>query len=385
MGLEVLCTYSKMLFQEHFKLDPKLEVKVRDAVILNTRRGLEVGFIAAEPGSTRPSQNEASSGKVIRKASPDEMQRLQASRIRPQVPEPLRIARNLARDLQLSMRFIDLEETIDRQKYILYFSAESRVDFRELVRKIAASSNRKVELRQIGARDVARLTGDVGSCGEELCCKNFLVDFVPVNMRMAKNQGLPLDNNRVSGMCGKLKCCLKYEDELYTDFRKSLPKTGQPVQVNGEEGWVMGLNILTQMVSVRFKDRREEVDAQDLTFDPKMSDKAIRAWQRKMREEQKEAFERRQEERRNRQERRSSRSQRHQGPDRRKEKRSPTQSSEPAQKTDKAGSDQKQAPVNDEQKERRKPKNRRRSRRRKNQERREEKGGSSPASAKEDT
>ncbi|MCA8939662.1 MAG: hypothetical protein KDB07_07645, partial [Planctomycetes bacterium] len=123
-------------------------------------------------------------------------------------------------------------------------------------------------------------------CGHELCCKTFLLDFVPVTMKMAKNQGLGLDNNKISGMCGRLKCCLKYEDELYDQLRKTMPISGQPAirKSDGAEGWVAGLNVLMQTVVLNVQGAREEIPVEEIEFDPKMNERQVRRWQKEMRE-----------------------------------------------------------------------------------------------------
>ncbi|MCA8940617.1 MAG: hypothetical protein KDB07_12445, partial [Planctomycetes bacterium] len=212
MSGPVLCSYSKMLLQEHFDVYDVDGLRIGDEVVLETRRGLEFGRVVAEPGATRLRRNEATAGKVLRRAAMEDKNAHRAEQVRVIKRPEIREARRFAEERGLEMTFIDLEETLDQKKLVFYFMAPNRVDFRDLVRDMATTFAKKIELRQIGDRDVARLSGDVGSCGHELCCKTFLLDFVPVTMKMAKNQGLGLDNNKISGMCGRLKCCLKYED-----------------------------------------------------------------------------------------------------------------------------------------------------------------------------
>lgn len=285
MGIPVLCSYSKMLFQEHFDVQSDMEVKVGDRVILSTRRGMEVGRVVAPPGTTKLKRTEGVAGNVLRRATREDTLQASAELIRVETGNILKTARRLVRELNLDMRFADYEETLDHAKVILYFTAENRIDFRELVRGLASALNKRIELRQIGARDVARLAGDVDICGEELCCKTFVVDFVPVSMKMAKNQGASLDNSKVSGICGRLKCCLKYEDDLYGEMRKTVPMHGQPCKVGEAEGFAVAVNILNQIITVQLNDgKREDHPVAEITFDPTMSERDIRDWQRDRRD-----------------------------------------------------------------------------------------------------
>ncbi|MCK6439407.1 MAG: hypothetical protein L6Q71_04320 [Planctomycetes bacterium] len=279
MALPVLCTYSRMLLQEHFDAPNDMALKPGDNVVISTRRGTEVGRVAAQPGTTELRRDEAVAGKVLRKAAPEDMALKREELVRFRSPQALKDARRLVSELRLAMKIEDMEETLDRGKYIFYFTAEGRVDFRELVRRMGNQLGRRIELRQIGARDVARLSGDVDTCGEELCCKSFLIDFIPVSMKMAKNQDMSLDKSKVSGICGRLKCCLKYEDDLYTELRKTVPLQGQPVKVDGKDGWVFAVNILNQMVTVDLNGTREDFPVSAITFD-RMAEREVRAFQR---------------------------------------------------------------------------------------------------------
>lgn len=292
----VVCTYSKMLFQEHFDVPSDLELSLRDKVVLDTRRGEMVGQVAALPGQMKPKRDQGVEGRVLRKAGPEDIAHSSKEAVSHKVSDELRTARKMARDARLDMRFLDLEETLDGSRFIFYFTAPDRVDFRDLAREMGAAFQRRIELRHINDREAARLAGDVGSCGEELCCKTFLVDFVPVSMKMAKNQGGSLDNNKVSGMCGRLKCCLKYEDELYTELRKTVPRYQQPVHIkkDGEllEGWACNVDVLNQIVKVQLDDSREEFPASEVIFEP-MSERAVRKWQKEMRERRRQEYEER--------------------------------------------------------------------------------------------
>jgi cell fate regulator YaaT (PSP1 superfamily) len=160
-------------------------------------------------------------------------------------------ARRLIREHELPMKVSGVDYVADGNKTTVYFTAPHRVDFRALVRDLAATMNGRVELRQLSARDVARLTGGVGSCGRELCCATFLVDFEPVSLRMAKDQDLPLNPMRISGACGRLMCCLKYEHPLYQDFAAQAPAIGAEVELPDGDATVVGHSVPSESVVVR--------------------------------------------------------------------------------------------------------------------------------------
>lgn len=295
--MPVLCTYSKMLLQEHFDVDSRLNLRAGELVVLRTRRGVEVGKVSAEPGTTRMRRDENTAGKVVRRAAKADRDWFQSQRTQIHVSKELREARRLGREMAIDCTFADVEHLMEEDRTVLYYVSEGRVDLGDLPKRLAEAVGHRVDFRQIGARDVARLSGDVGSCGEELCCKTFLVDFAPVSMKMAKNQGLGVDMAKISGMCGRLKCCLRYEDELYTTLRATMPKNGQPVTVNGEEGWVVSANLLTQTCLVEIAGKREEFPVASVVYDPKMSDGQIRRWQKDMREAKAAEYEARNQER----------------------------------------------------------------------------------------
>ena len=159
------------------------------------------------------------------------------------------------REHKLDMKLVDVEYTFDRNKVIFYFTAEGRVDFRELVKDLAAVFRTRIELRQIGVRDEAKLLGDIGPCGRVLCCSSFLGEFEPVSIKMAKDQNLSLNPTKISGVCGRLMCCLKYENDTYEEMRRDLPDYGKRLTVPEGEGRVVGLNILDQVVQIELKDR----------------------------------------------------------------------------------------------------------------------------------
>lgn len=164
----------------------------------------------------------------------------------------------------LEMKLIDIEYSLDRSKMLFYFTADDRVDFRDLVRDLAAIFKTRIELRQVGVRDEAKLIGGIGPCGRPLCCNTFLGDFIPVSIKMAKNQNLSLSPTKISGLCGRLMCCLKYEDDVYRKAAEKLPDVGDRIVTPDGQGVVTGLNILAQLVQVRL-DNREVLSTYDYT------------------------------------------------------------------------------------------------------------------------
>ncbi|WP_371364886.1 stage 0 sporulation family protein [Jatrophihabitans sp. GAS493] len=160
-------------------------------------------------------------------------------------------SRKLIREHQLPMKISGVDYSAAENQTTIYFTAPHRVDFRGLVRDLAATLSGRVELRQLSARDEAKLSGGIGSCGRELCCSTFLVDFEPVSVRMAKDQDLPLNPMRISGACGKLMCCLKYEHPLYQDFAEQAPKLGEQVETPDGAGTVVGHNVPSETVVIR--------------------------------------------------------------------------------------------------------------------------------------
>ncbi|WP_312497993.1 stage 0 sporulation family protein [Enterococcus sp.] len=172
----------------------------------------------------------------------------------------LQIAKGKVRDRRLPMKLINAAYTLERNKLIFSFTAEGRIDFRELVKDLANVFHTRIELRQIGVRDEAKLLGGIGPCGRKLCCATFLGDFIPVSIKMAKDQGLSLNPTKISGLCGRLMCCLKYENEEYEQAKKEMPDRGKEVETPDGKGRVVGLDLLSRVVKVRLHDRQTAVE-----------------------------------------------------------------------------------------------------------------------------
>jgi len=240
-----------VVFQRQGRLyyaDPgELQIAVGDQVLYPTEAGVEVAEVMWAPEWV--SEDIGGLPVLAGKAGTDELERAAHSRKRRAAARVA--AKRLIREHSLPMKLSGVDYEPEARKTTVYFTAPHRVDFRSLVRDLAATLNGKVELRQLSARDEARLTGGIGSCGRELCCSTFLVDFEPVSVRMAKDQDLPLNPLRISGACGRLMCCLKYEHPLYQDFAEHAPGIGEQVETPDGDGTVVGHNVPGEKVVVR--------------------------------------------------------------------------------------------------------------------------------------
>ena len=242
-----------------YYFDPSgLELKVNDCVVVETSRGLEVGTVVIGPREVAADELTEPLKPVLRKAEPEEIER--AEQLREKEREALAECRRLVAELNLPMKLLSAEYSLDGSHLTIYFSAAERVDFRELVRRLAGRLKVRVELRQVGARDEAKLLGGFGRCGRPLCCASFLCGFSPISIRMAKEQGLPLNPMKISGVCGRLLCCLAYENEQYREMKERLPKEGQRVATTMGQGRVVGTNPLKETVTVELEESEVQVE-----------------------------------------------------------------------------------------------------------------------------
>lgn len=280
----VLARYSALRTLEYFRVPRDMTLRTGDMVVLRTKRGTEMGQVKGDVGDPKLGPRDSVGGEVLRRTTMEDSQAFR--RFKELDIRPLRRTfKELATRHKLPIRFENAETLLDGDKLVIYFSCEDRIDFRDLVKDLAeAMPDKRVELRQIGARDAARLTGDVGVCGQELCCISYIIDFVPVSMKMAKSQRISLDPGKISGQCGRLKCCLKYEDDLYNELRQTVPQEGQPVMCDGRECHACGVDILRQKVTVDFGDgNREERDITEIEFEAGWSEKDIRRYRKERR------------------------------------------------------------------------------------------------------
>ena len=219
-----------------------------DYVILEGDRGSEFGKIVSDVNLVCKEKMDKVKGKVLRKATEGDMKQLENNRMK--AKEALNTCLRKINDRRLDMRIIKAEYTFDSSKIIFSFIAEGRVDFRNLVKDLARIFRVRIELKQIGVRDKAKIVGGYGVCGRALCCSSYMKGFHPLSIRMAKEQGLPLNPSRISGVCGRIKCCMAYEFNVYKEQARSLPRPGEKIATDEGKGRVLEVNILKRLVSV---------------------------------------------------------------------------------------------------------------------------------------
>lgn len=228
-----------------------------DRVIVETARGLEIGDVVAPAREIAPEEVISPLRKILRLATKEDERKDAANK--KQEKEAFRTCQDKIRRHELPMKLVEAEMLFDSSKLIFNFTAEGRVDFRELVKDLAATFKTRIELRQIGVRDEAKSIGGLGPCGRDLCCRTFLKDFEPVSIKMAKEQNLPLNPIKISGVCSRLMCCLKYENEVYSDFRKRAPRLGSEVKTADGEGKVVSFCAPMDAVIVELVDSQRQV------------------------------------------------------------------------------------------------------------------------------
>ena len=256
-----------------YYFDPKdYPVCEGDHVIVETARGVEYGFVVLGPREVSEEKVIQPLKSVIRVATPKDDAREENNRKKEK--EAFQICLKKIREHNLDMKLIEAEYTFDNNKVLFYFTADGRIDFRELVKDLAAVFKTRIELRQIGVRDGTKILGGIGICGRPLCCHTFLSEFAPVSIKMAKEQNLSLNPTKISGVCGRLMCCLKNEQETYEYLNKKLPAIGDYVTTpDGLKGEVSSVNVLRQLVKVLVdvNDEKEiqEYRVEELKFKPR--------------------------------------------------------------------------------------------------------------------
>jgi cell fate regulator YaaT (PSP1 superfamily) len=234
-----------------YYFDPlEIEVKQGEYVIVETARGVEFGQVMVGPKQVGEDKVTLPLKNVIRVATTED--RTQLAENKEKEKKALTICQQKVDQHNLDMKLIDVEYTFDRSKIIFYFTADGRVDFRELVKDLAAVFRTRIELRQIGVRDEAKMIGGLGPCGRPLCCATFLGDFEPVSIKMAKEQNLSLNPVKISGICSRLMCCLKYESSSYRDAKADVPLVGSKARVDGREGKIIENNVAKESLVIDF-------------------------------------------------------------------------------------------------------------------------------------
>ncbi|MDR0923663.1 MAG: stage 0 sporulation family protein [Hungatella sp.] len=256
-----------------YYFDPvSLEVRTGDHVIVETARGIEYGYVVLGCREVEDDKVVQPLKPVIRMATKadDEVEK----RNHEKEKEAFKICKEKIRKHGLQMKLIDAEYTFDNNKVLFYFTADGRIDFRELVKDLASVFKTRIELRQVGVRDETKIVGGIGICGRTLCCHSYLSEFIPVSIKMAKEQNLSLNPTKISGVCGRLMCCLKNEEETYEELNSKLPNVGDFVTTDdGLKGEVHSVSVLRQLVKVvvNIKDEKEirEYRVEQLKFKPR--------------------------------------------------------------------------------------------------------------------
>ena len=263
-----------------YYFSPKnLEIKSGDHVIVETARGVEYGNVVLPPRDVEDEKVVQPLKEVIRIANAQDDKKEESNRKREK--EAYQICLKKIKEHGLEMKLIDVEYTFDNNKVLFYFTADGRIDFRQLVKDLAAIFKTRIELRQIGVRDETKILGGIGICGRALCCHTYLSEFAPVSIKMAKEQNLSLNPTKISGVCGRLMCCLKNEEETYEELNRKLPVVGDRVNTpEGLRGEVQSVNVLRQLVKVivDVDDEKEirEYAVEDLKFKPRQKKEKIK-------------------------------------------------------------------------------------------------------------
>ena len=233
----------------------RLNIKAGDRVVVETDMGEGIGRVVGDYLSYKPEGISHELKRVLRRANDRDIERERL--LKEKQGKAFSLCFQKIKEFGLDMNLVKVQYFFDETKAIFYFTAEGRVDFRELVKDLARSLGTRIEMRQIGVRDKAKLVGGMGSCGRELCCKCFLQDFEPVSVRMAKDQNLTLNPSKISGVCGRLMCCLTFEHGVYKNLGRDLPKCGKKVKLEDGVGKVTRHNLLEGTITVTHEDGRE--------------------------------------------------------------------------------------------------------------------------------
>ena len=231
-----------------------LDLQVNDRVVADTEKGICIGIVVRKADKEDASVSDKSLKRILRKADKNDLD-LEERNLE-KGKEVYQICMEEINNCELPMKLVNVECFFDNSKIIFYFTAENRVDFRELVKRLAQIFHIRIEMRQIGVRNETKMLGGMGNCGREFCCSSFLQDFVPVSVRIAKDQNMALNPSKISGVCGRLMCCLTFEHETYVNFKKNMPKCGKRVVVSHGKGKILEQNVIEQKVTVELEDGR---------------------------------------------------------------------------------------------------------------------------------
>ncbi|MDO8689115.1 MAG: stage 0 sporulation family protein [Dehalococcoidia bacterium] len=228
-----------------------LDLEVADQIVVDTSRGLEIGRVVVAPKQVVESQISEPLKPVVRKAAEEDLRQVGAWHAKE--ADALRTCQARVAHHNLPMKVLSAEYSYDGGRLTFFFNADGRVDFRDLLRELASTFRTRIELKQVGVRDKAKMLGGIGRCGRELCCSSHLCDFTTVTMKMAKEQNLPLNPMKISGLCGRLLCCLSYEADQYSELKQKLPRVGERVTTSAGDGKVVSANLLKETVMVEME------------------------------------------------------------------------------------------------------------------------------------
>lgn len=261
-----------------------------ELVIVETARGIELGHIFIKNMEVEESELKAPLKPIIRRCTPEDLKNYKENQAKK--PEAIRVCKEKIKKHKLQMKLIDAEYTINGSKLIFYFSSDGRVDFRELVKDLASYFHTRIELRQIGVRDEARIMGGIGICGRQFCCNQWLHDFEPVSIKMAKQQNISLNPAKISGSCGRLMCCLNYENDTYKELSKGMPNDGDKIMTPDGIAKVENIDIFSGKIMARPIVKDKETGEE--TISPEMNiyfKKEVKKIERKKRKHQKDEYE----------------------------------------------------------------------------------------------
>lgn len=226
------------------------DLKDQDLVVVNTIRGLELGYCSGEVFELQEKDLTSELQDIVRVANKQDIEAHEKNRL--EEPKIIKKTKEISKELDLPIKVLEAEYTLDKSKLIIYFESENRIDFRELVKRLAEVYHTRIELRQVGSRDGAKVFGGIGPCGLIVCCRTFITEFDNVSVKMAKNQNLSLNPVKISGNCGKLLCCINYENELYKELRKLAPDIGDIVKTPDGPAKVLSCDVLNRSCKVRY-------------------------------------------------------------------------------------------------------------------------------------
>jgi cell fate regulator YaaT (PSP1 superfamily) len=258
-GMNIIGVKFKSFGKVYNFINENLELIINDYVIVDTENGEQYAKVCSIDSINDNEINKEEMKKVIRKATKEDYNTL-LNNIK-DAKEAMEYAKELVEKENIPMRFLDASYTFDKKQLVFNFTADNRIDFRNLVKELAYKYHTRIELRQIGVRDKSKLVGGLGLCGRPLCCSSFLDNSESISINMAKNQGLALNPSKINGLCGRLLCCLAYEDDVYTENRSELPKIGQKLKTYDGEGTVVGLDVLCKKCHVNINGEVKEYDS----------------------------------------------------------------------------------------------------------------------------